>query len=93
MTARAKVIDAIIWHINYLLKGMGEMYVINAGICYVGISYDNKADLSFLDKLGIKVPPHSEQKHWACGQSDFAFFVTKSIFEKVCEDYQSNTHS
>lgn len=93
MTEKERVVDAIMWHINYRLNGNGEMYVINGNIGLVGISHKDNADLSFLTKLGISIPPYYDEKHWERGVSNFSFFITNEIFRKVCEDFAVNKHA
>ena len=93
MTKKEQVVDAIIWHINYRLNGNGEMYVINGNIGLVGISHKDNADLSFLTKLGISIPPYYDEKHWERGVSNFSFFITNEIFRKVREDFAVNKHA
>lgn len=93
MTEKEQVVNAIAWHVNYRLNGNGEMYVINGKIALVGITHKDDADLSFLKDLGIKIPPYYEEKHWQRGISDFSFFITNEIFNKVREDFAINKHS
>ena len=93
MTEKERVVDAIMWHINYRLNGNGEMYVINGNIGLVGISHKDNSDISFLAKLGIKIPPYYDEKHWERGVSNFSFFITNEIFRKVREDFAVNKHA
>lgn len=92
MTEKGRIVEAIVWHINYRLNGIGEMYVINGNLGWVGVCHDNKADLSFLQTIGIEIPPYHEEKHWQRDKSVFSLFLTDEIYRKVCEDFAKNKH-
>ena len=93
MTEKERIVDAIVWHVNYRLGDKGEMYVINGKLAWVGIQHKNDADLSFLTKLGISIPPYYDEKHWERCVSNFSFFITNEIFRKVREDFAANKHA
>lgn len=90
MTEKERIVEAIVWHINYRLNGSGEMYIINGKLGWVGVQHKNNADLSFLQMIGIKVPPYYEEKHWIRGESNFSLFLTDEIYKKVREDFAQN---
>ena len=93
MTEKERIVDAIVWHVNYRLGDKGEMYVINGKLAWVGIRHKNNADLSFLESIGISIPPYYEEKHWLRDESDFALFLNDEIFKKVREDFAVNKHA
>ncbi len=93
MTEKERLVEAIVWHVNFRLNGSGEMYVINGKIGWVGVAHENNADLSFLEMIGIKIPPCWEEKHWVVGQSNFSLFLTGEIYEKVIEDFAKHKHA
>ena len=88
-----RIVDAIVWHVNYRLNGIGEMYVINGSLGWVAVAHEDNADLSFLQSIGIKIPPYYEEKHWQRGKSTFDLFLTDEIFTKVREDYAKHKHT
>ena len=55
MTEKERIVDAIVWHVNYRLGDKGEMYVINGKLAWVGIQHKNDADLSFLESIGLEI--------------------------------------
>lgn len=93
MTEKERIVDAIVWHVNYRLGDKGEMYVINGKLAWVGIQHKNEADLSFLESIGISIPPYYEEKHWFRDKSDFDIFLNNEIFRKVCDDFAVNKHA
>jgi len=93
MTEKERIVEAIVWHINFRLNGVGEMYVINGKLGWVGIQHENNADLSFLEMIGIKIPPYYEEKHWFRDKSDFNLFLTDEIYKKVREDFAKHKHT
>lgn len=93
MTEKERIVEAIVWHINYRLNGSGEMYIINGKLGWVGVQHKNNADLSFLEMIGIKIPPYYEEKHWIRDKSDFSLFLTDGIYQKVCEDFAKHKHA
>ena len=93
MTEKERIVDAIVWHVNYRLGDKGEMYVINGKLAWVGIQHKNEVDLSFLESIGISIPPYYEEKHWFRDKSDFSLFLNNEIFRKVLEDFSVNKHA
>ena len=93
MTEKERITEAIVWHINYRLDDTVEMYIIDGKLGLVGVQHENNADLSFLQKIGIKIPPYHEEKHWFRDKSDFSLFLTDEIYKKVREDYAKHKHT
>ena len=74
MNKRTIMLAVCSW-LSEWIKG-AEFSPINIQLGYVSCEHDNNADMSLLKEFGIKVPPHYEEKHWAEGVSEFAFFLT-----------------
>lgn len=41
MTEKERIVDAIVWHVNYRLGDKGEMYVINGKLAW-GLGYNTR---------------------------------------------------
>lgn len=92
MTKKEQMTEALVWHLNYKLKGVGKAYVIVGNLGWIGIVHNNKADISFLKDMGISVPDYANEKHWERDKSDFAFFLNGEMVKKISADFCANPH-